>query len=244
LEDTGSVKKGETRTLWTIARDTFLHDQYNFTQYTKSLNDYDQEMEAILLPTDSRRRLDRHFLEKGETDSATYWKKVMEERQRQDRKTRRDTWHPVWFKKVDQSDILGEGKSMWVYTSDYWEQRTRKLDNFKDGKDVSTLLRPPQVAGLACDFTSYATVPSDLPPAPGSVAPIPPVQTESDTINDQDTTTDTTTDTGTITTTDDDLKDDDTDTETELEGWAPPVSGSVPAPVPVAVVDGAVQVLV
>jgi len=167
----------------------------------------------------------------------------MEERQRQDRKTRRDTWQPIWFKKVDRSDILGEGKSMWVYAGDYWEQKARKLDNFKEGKDVSAQLRPSQVVGLACDFTSYATVPSDLPPAPDSVVPVPLVQTESDITIDQDTitdtTTDTTTDTGTITTTDEDLKDDDdTDTETELEFFVP-VSGTGSAPVPVSVVDGA-----
>jgi len=187
------VKKGETRKLWKIAQETFLHDQYNWTQYTKSLNDFDKEMEAILPPSDSRRRLDRLLLEKGDTDSATFWKKVMEERQRQERRNRKDAWQPVWFKKIEQSNTLGEGKSMWVYCGDYWEQRAQKVELLKDSKDASTLLRPSQVIGSACDFPSY-----------------------SDPTPEQDTNTDTT-DTGTITATDD-PKDDDTDTETELEG--------------------------
>jgi len=215
LEDTPFVQKGETRKLWVIARDTFLHDQYNFTQYTKSLNDFDKEMEAILPPTDSRRRMDRYFLEKGDTDSATFWKKAMEERQRHDRRHRRDTWQPVWFKKIEQNDAFGEGKSMWVYCGDYWEQRARKVELLKDGKDASTLLRPSQVVGLACDFTSYS--PSPVIDSDTAV--------EQDTITD--TTADTNTDTATITATDDDPKDDDTDTETELEGWSPATMGTI-----------------
>jgi len=82
---------------------------------------------------------------------------------------------------------------MWVYCGDYWEQRAQKVELLKDSKDASTLLRPSQVIGSACDFPSY-----------------------SDPTPEQDTNTDTT-DTGTITATDD-PKDDDTDTETELEG--------------------------
>lgn len=218
LEDTENVKKGEVRKLWVIARDTFLNDQYNFTQYSKSLNDFDQEMENILLPTDSRRRLDRRYLEIGDTDSATYWKKIMEDRQRQDRKIRKDAWRPVWFKKEEPEN--GESKAIWVYKGDYWEQRSEKIAFYKEGKDTSFFLQSSQILGLACDFTSYTSYPkSSLPRVPVS---------ESDTTLDQDTTTDTTTDTNTINTTDDDRKDDDTDTETELEGWIPDNKVHVP----------------
>jgi len=217
LEDTAFIQKGETRKLWLITSDTIVRDLHNFTQYTKSLNDFDKDMESILPPTDSRRRLDRYFLEKGETDSATFWKKAMEERQRHDRKTRKETWQPLWFKKVEQNDSLGEGKSMWVYCGDYWEQRSRKVERLKEGKDVSALLRPSQVLGLACDYTSYS--PSLSTPT-----------TDSDTTLEQDTITDTTadtnTDTATITATDEEPKDDDTDTETELEAWSPAANGT------------------
>jgi len=216
LEDTAFIQKGETRKLWLITS-AIVRDHHNFTQYTKTLNDFDREMETILPPTDSRRRLDRYFLEKGETDSATFWKKAMEERQRHDRKSRKETWQPLWFKKIEQDDTLGEGKSMWVYCGDYWEQRSRKVERLKEGKDVSELLRPSQVLGLACDFTSYS--PSLSTPT-----------TDSDTTLEQDTITDTTadtnTDTATITATDEEPKDDDTDTETELEAWSPAANGT------------------
>jgi len=201
---TSSVSQGETRKLWSIARDTFLYDEYNFTQFTASLNDFDQEMEVTLLPTDSRRRLDRRFLEKGDTTTATHWKKIIEERQRQDRRFRKEDWKPVWFELQPFDDVLGEGKTMWVYKGNYWEDRENLVKQYMDGKEVIGP-RPPQVLGLACDFTSYM---------PGVSLPLPPA--DSDTTNDTDTTTDPS-DPTTRTGTDEGLDEEDTDTDTDLE---------------------------
>lgn len=53
-----------------------------------SLNHFPPELKPILLPSDSRRRLDRFYLERGYSEYATEWKKVGEYRQREDHKAR------------------------------------------------------------------------------------------------------------------------------------------------------------
>jgi len=111
---------------------------------------------------------------------------------------------------------------MWVYSGDYWEQRERKVAAFQEGKDISSLLRPPQILTLACDFPSYFPSSPDLT-LPRGYLTLP----EPDAANDTDTITDTTTDTATLTHTDEDLKDD-TDTETELETeWVPDAKAGI-----------------
>jgi hypothetical protein len=181
LEDTPANKKGKTKKLWTISTHG-TPDKNNFSSYTRSLNDFDKELTEILLPTDSRRRLDRRFLEVGETDTATYWKKIMEERQRTDRKTRANTWQPLWFKR-DEHFEGADGKGLWVYNGDYWEQRRKKVDAMKKGQEYRHFLRPTLVLGLACDFSSYQTLDGSSPKLP----PSPPTETE-DAITDTQTT--------------------------------------------------------
>jgi len=156
LEDTEFCKKGHVRKLWSIAADTFLHDQYNWTQYTASLNRMTPIEEVVALPSDSRRRLDRINLEQGDSDMATYWKKIIEERQRSDRKARKEPWKSVWFKKIDPATTPDEPYPVWVYNSDYWEQRARKEEAFQNGElQVISEMVPPQVRGVACDFLSF-----------------------------------------------------------------------------------------
>jgi len=156
LVDTVSNKKGTVKKLWEIEK----HDSKDqMSPYSRSLNDFDRSMEEVLLLSDSRRRLDRRFLEFGDTDTATAWKKIMEERQRTDRKGRKDYWQPVWFKR-DETFEGPDGKGFWVYCSNFWEQREEKLDALRQGQDVQS--QPSILAGLACDFTSYHSV-SGLP---------------------------------------------------------------------------------
>jgi hypothetical protein len=156
LEDTLYVKKNETRTLWTIDSASFLADQYNFTQYTASLNSMSETDEGVLLPSDSRRRLDRKCLEKGNSDSGTYWKKIIEDKQRSNRKTRKSPWQPVWFRKEEQANPAGGVYDVWVYDCDFWEERSRKEEFLRQG-DLQLIQKmiPPQIVGTACDFMSY-----------------------------------------------------------------------------------------
>jgi len=141
--------------------------------------------EVVLLPSDSRRRPDRKYLEKGNNDNATYWKKVIEEKQRSDRKTRKDPWQPVWFRKEEQPNPSGEGVfTAYVYYSDYWEQRSRKEESLLQG-DLQFIEKmiPPQVLGTACDFSGYEN-PTNLQGVVQAktdnaipVEPVPQVQT-------------------------------------------------------------------
>jgi len=156
LEDTACVQKNETRSLWKIDSSSFLNDQYNFTKFTVSLNRITDTEEVIALPSDARRRLDRKYLEKGNIDSASYWKKIIEERQRADRKSRKLPWQPIWFRKEEQTNPYGSVNSVWVYDSDFWEQRARKEELVRQGEVHFVLkMNPPQVVNTACDFTSY-----------------------------------------------------------------------------------------
>jgi len=156
LEDTEFVQKNEIRSLWKIDMKSFLNDQYNYTQFTVSLNRMTETEEFVVLPSDSRRRLDRKYLEKGNTDTATYWKKLIEDRQRLDRKSRKIPWQPIWFRKEEQVNPFGNVSTVWIYDSDFWEQRTRKEESVRQG-DIQFILKlnPPQLVNSACDFTSY-----------------------------------------------------------------------------------------
>lgn len=91
------------------------------------------------------------YLEKGDTDSATKWKRVMEEKQREDRKTRKDTWTPVWFHETEVPAgavtmiCAGDGNAsstsssstpvefptlkMWTYKGNFWEEREKREKN-------------------------------------------------------------------------------------------------------------------
>jgi hypothetical protein len=46
-------------------------------------------MSKFVLPTDSRRRLDRYYLQMGDVEKATQWKRVAEFQQREDEKARK-----------------------------------------------------------------------------------------------------------------------------------------------------------
>lgn len=163
LEDSELLKKGDKRNLWRVAPDNFIEGhQYGFSKFTALLNEFGEDAESFLPLTDSRRRLDRYYLEKGDTDAATRWKRAMEDRQRGDRKTRKDEWKPVWFEKKPIPDHViqdSEGNlvpmEMWQYTGDYWEQRDKKRQLIREGLDAGQYTNAPLVCGQACDFTSY-----------------------------------------------------------------------------------------
>jgi len=101
LVNTKKVPKGTTRRLWELPTNLVPNPKTGLPPFSASLNDFDDRLLEILLPTDSRRRLDRLFLEKGDSDTATLWKKIMEDRQRMDRKKRTNEWTPLWFKQID-----------------------------------------------------------------------------------------------------------------------------------------------
>jgi hypothetical protein len=151
LVNTDRVKAGTEKLLWKYEAEPIVVDAHQFKPFTASLNDFDGISDALLPPTDSRRRLDRYFLEIGDTDSASLYKRAMEEQQRCDKRQRTELWTPLWFKQSEEDSE----NSLWVYCGDYWEQREQKLALITQGNDTAGLLQPAQVKGLACDFLSY-----------------------------------------------------------------------------------------
>jgi len=150
LVDTESVKTGEEKLLWKYVPEPIIVEAYQFRPYAASLNEFDADADTMLPPTDSRRRLDRYYLDVGDNEAASYWKHSMEDRQRLDKKLRTENWTPVWFRQLEDTE-----NGLWVYRGDYWEQKDLKLSLSNKGKDTDGLLYPPQIRGLACDFLSY-----------------------------------------------------------------------------------------
>jgi len=109
--------------VWRVYEDNFTQDKYKFTRFATTLNETD-DINA-LPPTDSRLRLDRKMLQDGDVSRATKLKKILEERQRSDKKKREEEdreWEPTWFKEITDE----EGGSIWVFTGGYWEQKEEK----------------------------------------------------------------------------------------------------------------------
>jgi len=176
LVDTTNRKTGETVEVWRITENNFVeNDQYGFSKYAVTLNNLDEELAAVLLPTDSRRRLDRMYLEKGDTDSATKWKRVMEERQRADRKDRKEHWVPLWFHEEQiptgaeaeatsstsststssSSTHNTVSQNIWKHKGTYWKERETRAKSFADGEDVKQPTVAASITDQACDFCSY-----------------------------------------------------------------------------------------
>jgi len=172
LEDTESGKKGDKKESWRIPDNNIIAGHpFGYSKFVHSLNFIDEELDALLPQTDSRRRLDRLYLEKGEHDSATKWKRAMEEKQRADKKVRKEAWDPVWFKQgvvEDCSAIPGSSDhgfsadpnglmKFWKYHGNYWEEREGRVKTLaSQGIDfVQSYPLPKHVLGLACDFSAY-----------------------------------------------------------------------------------------
>lgn len=116
------------------------------------MSDVSPELKKLILPTDSRRRLDIRYLIKGEDKRATAWKQIGENKQREEEKelkskTGKDEvtpspvaityrlqnfWDPIWFKlNKDHQD-----KDFWFFTDSFWEEREKREKEIKEGKDV------------------------------------------------------------------------------------------------------------
>jgi len=101
-------------------------------------------------------RPDRKKVELSEFDVANKMKKMLEERQRSDKKKRTsdgEDWAPQWFHKIPDED----GGHTWVYCGNYWEQRKEKIEKILEGDDMSEceLLNGGNAKNTASDFKSY-----------------------------------------------------------------------------------------
>jgi hypothetical protein len=90
----------------------------------------DEEYKASLPRTDSRLRLDRYWLEKGNMELAAKEKHLLEEKQRNERKEREQKsleWHPKYWKRIEN----GELKWGWEYVriQDYWGEKGQQKEH-------------------------------------------------------------------------------------------------------------------
>jgi len=172
LEETASHKKHSKLELWKPVENDFKGLPYKMTKFSISLNALPADQADFILPSDSRRRLDRYYLERGYADVGTQWKKVGEYRQREDHRVREgdgkkskdepfDRWTPLWFV-PSTTDLTGgpAGGPFWEFSGKYWDFRKKRIEDVKKGETGPWKI--PEIAGTACDFASYFDKWSDL----------------------------------------------------------------------------------
>ncbi|RWS28289.1 oxysterol-binding protein-related protein 1-like protein [Leptotrombidium deliense] len=138
--------------LWKVKeRPEYSSDYYNFTLYTMSLNEFHEEMRSYLPPTDCRYRQDVKALEEAnlgqfcfsplidkhicDLDRASEMKRLLEEKQRDTRKSRRkrkDNYTPMWFNLEKHPFCKTEE---WLFTGKYWD---RDYSNCPDIFDIGS----------------------------------------------------------------------------------------------------------
>lgn len=103
----------------------------------------------------------------GETTKATAWKRVAENKQRADEKTRNDAWSAKSGKPKPESDIEAGWTPVWFQLTkdhnkqdfwvlneenNYWKKRDQAL---QDGKEPKEVLKAKQIIGTAAEFPEY-----------------------------------------------------------------------------------------
>jgi len=155
--NTTDFEDGKEMVLWEMDEVDWSDKTYRLTDFALSLNYRPKEMKKLILPTDSRRRLDVRYLLKGEDKRATAWKQVAENQQREEEKEFKsrvgegeDFWSPVWFTcKKDHQDV-----DFWFLTGQFWEEREKRAKLLASGQEVE-LYYGGSVKDTAADFTCY-----------------------------------------------------------------------------------------
>jgi len=87
-----------------------------------TFNYMSEQMSKHVLSTDSRRRLDRYYLQNGDVEKATQWKRVAEFQQREEEKQRKSK-HEEIEKKMEKEEKTKEEKKKEKnpYAKNYWD---------------------------------------------------------------------------------------------------------------------------
>jgi hypothetical protein len=125
-----NVDKGsDVVPIW-INRTQFVErGSWNLPEFAHTLNELDENMRKYLPKTDSRLRPDRIALEKRDLSVAGSEKRRMEQKQRDQRKSREskgEKWAPRHFKLKVEPD---SGEEYWHFASSYWDEREQRLQN-------------------------------------------------------------------------------------------------------------------
>lgn len=103
----------------------------DWTAHTLYLSELTDSMVGILPPSDSRLRLDRLALEKGDVKKAGNEKYILEEKQREDKRKRESSgkaYTPKYFKLSKDED----GEDYWEFQGGYWEEREQRVQQLKE----------------------------------------------------------------------------------------------------------------
>lgn len=102
--------------------------QFGFPLVSINLNYTSPELEALVAPTDTRRRGDQRLFEQGKVDEADEEKVRLEVKQRKARKLREDAgghWQANFFREVAHPMIAGERQFEFIGENSYWERRAK-----------------------------------------------------------------------------------------------------------------------
>lgn len=127
------------KTIWRMGampEDSNLY--YGFTRFAIELNEFTEDLNEVLPPTDTRFRPDQRNLENGEVEKAELEKHRIEEKQRNRRKemeARGDPHQPLWFAlSKDSLKTNTKDEKEWVFNNQYWTKRENP--GFKSMKNV------------------------------------------------------------------------------------------------------------
>jgi len=168
LEDTEDYPKGHKLQVWKTFGENYGEQAYKFTKYAMTFNYMSEQMAKHYLPTDSRRRLDRFYLQNGDVEKATQWKRVAEFQQREDEKIRKHKFEQL-EKAMDKEQRVADEKKKEKnpYAKNYWDPVWFDLtqdhigqpffsfnNKFNQLKDDDMFVSE-QVKQTACDFEAY-----------------------------------------------------------------------------------------
>ncbi|KAE9973276.1 hypothetical protein BLS_003660 [Venturia inaequalis] len=96
---------------------------FNLTPFVVTLNAINENLSAVIAPTDTRLRPDQRAMEDGEYDFAATEKNRVEEKQRAARRVREqmgEEFKPKWF---EQKTCPTTGEKFWQFNGGYWRMR-------------------------------------------------------------------------------------------------------------------------
>jgi len=151
------LDSGEERILCEVTPNNIFSQKYKYTKYTEKILNSGADLPELIAPTDSRLRGDRILIQKFDWKKATKTKKMIEERQREDKRRREQAgehWTPNYFVPV-VDEVTGE--TNWEYKGGYREEKEAKRKALEEGdtEQAQLYLTGGSAKGTASDFTSY-----------------------------------------------------------------------------------------
>jgi len=150
--------KGTPVELWRKGSSDFLTThKWKYDPFVDKLTELTDEMENTLPPTDSRLRTDMQALAAFDLKRAGREKIAIEERERRKRREREaqgKKWAPINFKKVPDEKF----EYRWEYVGNYWDERTQRLQQYKEKQKLNEEKKVEVTKGLLDDVSDPVVV--------------------------------------------------------------------------------------